>query len=262
MKPTCGKKSASPDPLSEILVYPDAETLAQAAAEQIVDACVEALGRGGRASLALCGGSTPPPIYSLLSQQPYSSLLDWQRLHIFWGDERLVPPDHPDSNYCLARERLLSRVPVPAENIHRMRGELEPHQAAADYELELRRFFGMHNDQPPVFDLVLLGMGEDGHVASLFLGSPALDVQDRWVVAVEHSAPPPPLLPRLSLTLPVINASRWVIAIVSGDGKAEILGRVLGKPDPAELLPAQLVRPEDGRLLWLVDRAAASRLAG
>ena len=141
-----------------------------------------------------------------------------------------------------------------------MRGELEPAQAASDYALQMQRFFALASDTPPVFDLILLGMGEDGHVASLFPGSPALVVLDRWVVAVEHEQSPPPLVPRLTLTLPVLNASRNLILVVSGERKAERLHQILAGEAGASQLPASRLKPEDGRLLWLLDRAAASRL--
>ena len=246
--------------MAEFLIYPDTTTLAQAAAEQIVNVCASALTRHECVSLALCGGSTPRAIYSLLGQGAYSAQLDWRRLHIFWGDERLVPPDHPESNYLMAWEHLLSPLPIPAENIHRMCGELEPDEAAADYELELRRFFGIAGDQPPAFDLILLGMGEDGHVASLFPGSPALQVQDRWVSAVEHNVPPPPLVPRLTLTLPVLNAARNVVLVVSGERKAERLRQVFAGGAVADQLPAARLSLKSGRLVWLLDAEAASLL--
>ena len=260
MRPTSGKSSASPDPLAEFLIYPNPLTLAQAAAGQIVNACASALAQHERLSLALCGGSTPRAIYSLLSQDSYSTRLDWRRLHIFWGDERLVPPDHPESNYLLAWEHLLSPLPIPEANIHRMRGELEPDEAAADYELELRRFFAASGDQPPAFDLILLGMGEDGHVASLFPGSPVLGVQDRWVAAVEHNVPPPPLVPRLTLTLPVLNAAHNMILVVSGERKAERLRQVFAGGAEADQLPAGRLSLKSGRLVWLLDAEAASLL--
>jgi 6-phosphogluconolactonase len=248
--------------LPEILIYPDAAALAQAACEQITSVCAWAIARRQRCSLALCGGSTPRAIYALLGQEPYTTILDWKQLHVFWGDERLVPPEHPGSNYLLAKERLLSHLPIPLENIHRMRGELEPAQAASDYSLQLQRFFALDGDSPPVFDLILLGMGEDGHVASLFPGSPALDTLDRWVVAVEHNQPPPPLVPRLTLTLPVLNAARNLFLILSGERKAERLHQVFAGEAGASQLPAGRLRPADGRLLWLVDQAAASQLTG
>ena len=248
--------------MPEILIYPDAEALAQAACEQITSVCAGAIAQRQRCSLALCGGSTPRAIYALLAQEPYTTRVDWKRLHVFWGDERLVPPEHPDSNYFLAKEHLLSHLPIPPENIHRMRGELEPAQAASDYALQIQRFFALEGDALPVFDLILLGMGEDGHVASLFPGSPALDDLDHWVVSVEHDQPPPPLVPRLSLTLPVLNAARNLILVVSGERKAERLHQILAGEAGASQLPVGRLKPEDGRQLWLLDRSAASLIAG
>jgi 6-phosphogluconolactonase len=179
-------------------------------------------------------------------------------VYIFWSDERCVPPGLPDSNYLMACLALLDPARVPARNIHRIPGELEPLRAAARYEAQLRQFFA--GDGLPRFDLILLGLGEDGHTASLFPGSPALHEQERWAVAVEHTTPPPPLVPRVTLTLPVLNAAAHVIYLVSGANKAERLAQVLHGPVALEPLPAQLVSPANGALLWLVDRAAARGL--
>ena len=228
-KQECSKESASH------LVYPDADHLARAAAEGFV---------------ALAGGSTPRAAYALLAAEE----VDWSRVHVFWGDERCVPPDHPDSNYRLAREALLDHVSLPAGNVHRMRGEMEPEAAAQAYAAELRAFFGT---QWPSFDLVLLGMGNDGHIASLFPGSAALRETARPVVAVTAEYQDRPAH-RVTLTLPAINAARQVLFLVTGAAKAETLWAVL--EGPAERFPAQLIRPTSGQLTWLVDTAAASRL--
>ena len=182
----------------------------------------------------------------------YADALDWASVHLFFGDERTVPPDHEDSNYRMAQRTLLSRVPVGS--VHRMRGELPPAEAAAAYEEELRGFFG--SDEVPRFDLILLGLGEDGHTASLFPETSALEIHDRWVVAN-------PLLKlgttRLTLTAPVINSARAVNFLVAGEGKAEALKQILeGDADPREY-PAKLVRPADGPV-WMVDRAATKFL--
>jgi 6-phosphogluconolactonase len=200
----------------------------------------------------LAGGSTPKATYEVLARD-YAGKLDWSRVHVFFGDERTVPPDHEDSNYRMAHEALLSRV--PAGSVHRMRGELPPGEAAAAYEEELREFFGP--DGVPAFDLILLGLGGDGHTASLFPETSALDVTDRWVVAN-------PVLKlettRLTLTLPVINAARAVTFLVAGEGKAGALKEILeGDADP-RAYPAKFIRPEGGDLIWMVDRAAAARL--
>jgi 6-phosphogluconolactonase len=225
--------------------------LARAGAQHIMEIAGRALLDRGRFSVTLSGGSTPKGAYALLAGVP----LDWERIHIFWSDERCVPPDHPDSNYRMASAAFLERVGIPPGNIHRVQGELSPEQAAAAYEQDLRAFCGSQGF--PVFDLVLLGLGEDGHTAALFPGSPAVQERQRWVVAVEHRQPPPPLVDRVTLTLPVINAARQVTFLVSGSDKAQRLEQVFSsRESERDMLPAQLVQPMRGNLLWLVDQAA------
>jgi len=244
--------------ISNTKIYPDRARLAQAAAEHITGLARSAIRVRGRFSLALAGGSTPTDTYRLLA----SADLDWEHIHVFWGDERCTPPDHPDSNYRMARLALLDGVPIPPENIRRMRGEIPPEQAAAEYEQILRDFFApMTGSKPRSFDLVLLGMGGDGHTASLFPDTPALEEKQRWVVAVPHEVPPAPLVTRLSLTLPAINAAAQVTFLVAGAGKADRLQEALAPPPSGRpALPVQRVRPTHGSLLWLVDRAASGRL--
>jgi 6-phosphogluconolactonase len=246
--------------IPEVRILPDASALAQTATEHILDACLLAIHLRGVANLALAGGETPRLAYTLLSQPEYASRMDWSRMQIYWSDERLVPPDHTYSNYRLAAEVLLRRVPIPQENIHRMHGELPPYEAAQAYEDELRRCLPAGEDGFPCFDLMMVGMGDDGHIASLFPGAPALLEHQRWIVASEHNQPPPPLVPRLSLTLPVINASAQVLLMVSGEKKAETLRQVLEDVPGSEPLPAQLIKPRSGKLVWLIDAPAASRL--
>ena len=236
--------------MNEIRIYPDTDHLARAAAEGFVALAAEAVAARGQFSVALAGGSTPRAAYALLAAEE----VDWSRVHVFWGDERCVPPDHPDSNYRLAREALLDHVSLPAGNVHRMRGEMEPEAAAQAYAAELRAFFGT---QWPSFDLVLLGMGNDGHIASLFPGSAALRETARPVVAVTVEYQDRPAH-RVTLTLPAINAARQVLFLVTGAAKAETLWAVL--EGPAERFPAQLIRPTSEQLTWLVDTTAASRL--
>jgi 6-phosphogluconolactonase len=233
-----------------LLVYETPEELAEAAARDFAARAQEAIDERGRFAVALAGGSTPKATYEVLARD-YAGALDWSRVHVFFGDERTVPPDHEDSNYRMAYETLLSLVPVGS--VHRMRCELPPEEAAAAYEEVLREFFGP--DDVPRFDLVLCGLGEDGHTLSLFPETAALDVTDRWVVAN-------PVLKlettRLTLTIPVLNASRAVTFLVAGEGKADALKEILeGEADP-RAYPAKLVRPESGDLTWMVDRAAAS----
>jgi 6-phosphogluconolactonase len=238
-----------------IQVFPDPASLAEAAVDLILGQAMEALERRGLFSLVLAGGSTPKAAYALLASPAYAARLDWSRVHIFFGDERCVPPNHPDSNFNMAQESLLSHVPLPKANVHRIPTEASPGQAAKEYEGELQAFYP--GADPPAFDLVLLGMGEDGHVASLFPGSPALEEQVHWVVPVPHSQPPPPLVDRVSLTLPAINAARQVVMMVAGSKKAARLRQVLSEgPTQSELLPAQRVQPNNQQLVWLVDKAA------
>jgi 6-phosphogluconolactonase len=237
-----------------LLVHETPQELAQAAARDFATKAEAAIGERGRFAVALAGGSTPEATYEVLAND-YAGALDWSKVHVFFGDERTVPPNHEDSNYRMAHETLLSRVPVGS--VHRMRGELPPAEAAAAYEEELRGFFGT-SDEPPSLDLILLGIGDDGHTASLFPETSALEIHDRWVVAN-------PVLKlettRLTLTVPVINAARAVNFLVAGEGKADALKEILeGEADPREY-PAKLIRPEGGPV-WMVDRAAAKFLQG
>ncbi|QIN80544.1 6-phosphogluconolactonase [Rubrobacter marinus] len=236
----------------EVRVHEDIEGLAEAAARLFVREANEAIGGSGRFAVALAGGSTPKATYEILASRYASpSDLDWSKAHVFFGDERAVGPDHEDSNYRMAHEALLSRVPVGS--VRRMRGELPPPEAASLYEEELTTFFG----GPPRLDLVMLGIGDDGHTASLFPRTPALDVDDRW--AVEN--PVRKLgTTRLTLTAPAINAAKNVVFLVAGEGKAEALREILeGDADPRDY-PAKLVRPASGPV-WMVDRAAAGLLS-
>jgi 6-phosphogluconolactonase len=241
---------------SEIVVLPDAEALAQEAARRFAALAGEAVASRGRFSVALSGGSTPGVLYRLLAEEPQRSSIAWKQVHLFWGDERCVPPDHPESNYRLAHETLIAHVSIPPQNVHRLRGELEPAAAARSYERELQDFFC---GPKPRFDLVLLGIGSDGHTASLFPRSEALAETGRLAVAVTaHYGDRP--AERVTLTLPAINSARQVWFLVSGVAKAEIVQRVLEDADPH--LPARLVRPAAGQLTWLLDAAAAGCLTG
>ena len=235
-----------------LLLYETPEELAEASARDFATRTQETIDERGRFAVALAGGPTPKATYEVLARD-YANELDWSRVHVFFGDERTVPPDHEESNYWMAYETLLSHVPVGS--VHRMRGELPPDEAAAACEEELRAFFGQVD--VPRFDLILCGLGKDGHTLSLFPETAALDVNDRWVVAN-------PVLKlgttRLTLTIPVLNASRAVTFLVAGESKAEALKEVLeGDADP-RAYPAKLVRPESRDLTWMVDRAAARLL--
>ncbi len=225
--------------------YPTPAILTEAAAALFARCAHEAITARGRFSVALAGGNTPRPVYARLAQPPYVTDVDWQRVHVFFGDERCVPPEHPRSNYRMAMESMLRRLPTPAANVHRMRGEIPPEEAAARYADVLRAFF---DSDMPQFDLVLLGLGTDGHTASLFPGSAALRENSRPVAA--NFAPSQGEW-RLTLTYPALNAARCVAFIVAGEGKRAITEAVLHSG--AERYPAQGVRPDQGTLIWLLS---------
>ena len=228
----------------------------RAAAEFVAALAEERTARRGRFTVALSGGSTPRDLYRLLGSQPYAERLAWERWHVFWGDERCLPPEHEESNYRMAREALLDRVPVPPEHIHRIRGEWTPEAAAREYERELRRAF---RPTTPILDLVLLGLGDDGHTASLFPETDALEEVRQLVVA---NWVPRLQAHRVTFTLPLINRARHVAFLVTGGSKATMVGRVLLPHPGGQLLPAALVRPRPGGLHWFLDTEAASCLTG
>lgn len=246
---------------SDILILADAGEMSRVAAEEFVRQAEDAVRTRGLFTVALCGGSTPKAMYRLLGNEGEASLrgrVPWGKIHVFWGDERHVPPDHPDSNYRMAHEALLSRVPVPPQNVHRIPAEIpDACRAAEAYAQTLLKFFRPPAGQLPRLDLVLLGMGSDGHTASLFPGTDAAHEQTKLVAApwVEkfHAY-------RITLTSPVLNNAACVIFLVSGEEKAETLCAVLEGAYQPERFPAQLIRPRLGRLRWLVDRAAARLL--
>jgi 6-phosphogluconolactonase len=238
----------------EVVVVEDTAAMAEEAAARIAASACEAVDLRGRFSLVLSGGSTPGLLYRLLASDPYAARIPWSGVHLFWGDERNVPPDDAGSNYRLAQETLISQVPIPTENVHRLPGELEPQAAALAYESALTDFFC---GPRPRFDFVLLGLGGDGHTASLFPGSPALEEMDRLTMPVEASYQDRPAH-RVTLTLPAINSARDILFLVAGEGKAGIVAAVLlGK---SAALPAQRVRPMTGQVTWLLEVGAAAGL--
>jgi len=239
--------------IPEIEIVQDSSLLAERAAGEFARLAGEALRTRIRFIVVLAGGSTPRQMYARLVSAP----LDWERIHFFWGDERCVPPGHAESNYRMADEALLSHIPIPTGNIHRIPGELPAEEAARLYEEELHSFF---RGMPAHFDLILLGLGGDGHTASLFPGTPAAREKVRWVATVDHRLPPPPLVERVTLTFPVLNAAARVLFLVSGTDKAERLAQVLHGPFQPDLLPAQGVKPVNGSVHWLVDQDAAVML--
>lgn len=241
----------------DLIICRDADELAHKAAEQFIALSADAVARSGRFTVALSGGSTPRALYSLLASPDYARRIDWPRVHLFWGDERCVPPDHADSNYRMVHEALLSKIQIPPENFHRMAGEKEPGQAATAYEDELRRFFRLTPGQTPRFDLILLGLGEDGHTASLFPGTDALNDDKHLVttVYVERLK-----AHRLTITLPVINSAAQVSFLVSGESKSAIIEALLGRDSVETEYPAGRVIPASEKLAWFVTQDAGSGL--
>ncbi len=243
---------------AEIRTLTTPQELFSAAAEEVVRTAKQAVAQRGRFTIALAGGSTPKSLYNLLAANARATL-PWDQMFFFWGDERHVPPTNPDSNYRMADETMLSKIPVAAGNVFRIAAENpDAAAAAASYEQTLRKFFQLEAGQVPTFDLILLGMGPDGHTASLFPGTAALQEKSRlvvpnWVEKLKAS--------RITLTLPVLNGARCVMFLVSGTDKATVLRAVLEEDVPAEQYPSKLVRPGNGKLIWLVDRAAASSLS-
>ncbi len=240
----------------DVRIFDDPEALSHAAANAFVQASVQAVAARGRFLVALSGGSTPIRLYQLLSQLPFSGLIDWKATHVFWGDERCVPVEDLENSYRQVHDILLGRVPIPTANVHRVRSELEPAAAAEDYALLLREYATPPPDWPR-FDLVLLGLGSDGHTASLFPGSEIAPLEPVLAVTGHYEDRP---AQRVTLGPPVFNAAREVVFLVSGEGKAEVLRQVLYGAARPEALPAQRIHPTDGSLIWMVDRAAASRL--
>jgi len=242
----------------EIRTLNTPQELFEAAAELVASTAKEAVAERGQFTIALSGGSTPKSLYNLLATNARSSV-PWDRMFFFFGDERHVPPTDPESNYRMADEAMLSKIPVAQSNVFRVQAENPDAGAAAQaYEQILRKFFALEVGQVPAFDLILLGMGPDGHTASLFPGTEGLKEKSKLVVAnwVEKLK-----TSRITLTLPVLNAARCVAFLVSGTDKATVLKSVLEGNSSGEQYPAKMVRPTQGKLIWLLDRAAASGLS-
>jgi 6-phosphogluconolactonase len=241
----------------EIHAFEDPEELSRAAGNVFVEQAAQSVAERGRFLVALNGGNTPTRLFELLATD-YRERIDWSSVHAFWGDERCVPPDDAGSSYGQARTLLLSRVPIPESNIHRIKGELAPVEASQDYAAILKRFASPPLDWPR-FDLVYLGMGEDGHTASLFPGSP-VDISQPVMPVTAHYQDRP--ADRVTLTPLVINRARMIVFMATGENKAQTLAQVLSESYNAERYPAQRIRPTEGPLIWLVDQAAASKLPG
>jgi len=240
-------------PNRKIQIVPDMPALSRAGADEIVRRAKDSIAAHGRFTIALSGGSTPQGAHALLAQQRD---LPWEKIYMFFGDERHVPPDDKESNYRAARESLLSKAPIPPENIHRIRAELPADVAAQQYEEELRKFFQRPPGEWPRIDLIMLGMGPDGHTASLFPNTAALNENSRWVVAnrVEKLN-----TWRITFTFPLINHAAEVLYLIAGDDKAEVLRDIL-EGEKKDAYPTQQVQPVNGKLLWIIEKGAARLL--
>ena len=239
-----------------IAIYPDKHTLSQHAAGYVMRIANESIDLHGYFTIALTGGTTPGEVYSLLGSEPFRSQIDWQRVHIFWGDERCVPQNNPDSNFYLAQEVLLDKIAIPKSHIHPMPADQPDRDVASQaYTVEMQHTFGTNGI--PSFDLIHLGMGPEGHTASLFPHQASLHEIHRLVMPVSVPKPPPD---RLTFTPPLLNAARNVLFLVTGSEKADALHAVLeGEYQPDEY-PAQIVRPTNGEVVWMLDKDAAKNL--
>jgi 6-phosphogluconolactonase len=254
---TLGTHMATP----VIDIFGDSSGLAARAADLVIQAARDAVAQRGRFTFVLSGGSTPEQTYALLAQADRASAIDWPRVYLFFGDERFVPTDDPRSNYGMVRKYLLERIPIPRSNVFPMPSEVHnAAEGAATYAQQLAEFFSIsERSTPPRLDLVFLGMGRDGHTASLFPFSDALDVTDSWVTWTKPGILPPPV-DRITLTYPVFNAARQVVFLVAGKDKAVALRDVLQGQAPREDRPASGIKPVDGELIWIIDNQAARLL--
>ncbi len=240
----------------DIVVARDIEDLCERAAERVARSITDRVQAMGRATLVLSGGATPRRLYERLATETYGLAIPWGQVYLFWGDERCVPPDHPDSNYKMAYDALISKVSIPKENIYRMPAERSDHmEAALEYEKTLRTFFGLSGEGWPRFDTCLLGIGSDGHTASLFPGSPALAEKKQWVAAayIEKLK-----VYRLTLTPPVFNCSAQVIFLVAGKEKAPVMKELFIVDHCSNRFPFQEIRPHEGKLIFFLDQASSS----
>lgn len=240
----------------DVTIYPDTDTLSREAAQHIIRIAQESIADHARFTIALSGGSTPRKLYSLLGDEPYRSQIDWTRVDIFWSDERCVPPNDEESNYHMAQQVLLSKIPIPANQVHRMPADQADGDAASlAYTRDMQNTFG--TDGVPSFDLIQLGMGPEGHTASLFPHQPSLHEQQRLVMPVVVPKPPPP---RLTFTPRILNAAKHVLFLVTGAEKADAVHAVLEGDYQPDEYPAQIVQPVKGEVTWMLDKAAASKL--
>ena len=243
--------------MSQVRVYPTRSAVAHAAAAQFVACAEKAVTARGRFSVALSGGSTPRDVFRLLASDEYVSMVTWENTHVFWGDERAVPLNDQENNARMGRETLLDHVQVPVVNVHRIQSQLPPEEAAQDYEQTLRTYFAGRGLNQPRFDLVLLGLGAEGHTASLFPYTTALNERERWVVAnyVDQMK-----TWRITLTPVALNSASKIIFLVVGEEKSQALKHILSDPKQPDLYPAQIIDPPQGQVLWIADKAAAALL--
>ncbi|TES94634.1 MAG: 6-phosphogluconolactonase [Desulfobacteraceae bacterium] len=241
----------------EKIITADSKQLAAKGAQIFCKTAKETIALQGRFAVAVSGGSTPRAMHRLMSQEPYLSDIPWQKTHIFWVDERMVAFDHPDSNFGTAKKDFLNIIPIPSDQVYPIPVMTRPEKAAALYQAKLKTFFHDMSSDDPVFDLILLGIGKDGHVASLFPGRPQIKEANRWVLSVKGGQPN---IFRLTLNYTVLNNARQILFLVSGSGKAAIVKTLLENSQAQ--LPAVKIRPPNGRVIWLLDQAAASLLSG
>ena len=239
-----------------VIIYPDADMLSHEAAQYIVRLAQESIVSHGRFTCALSGGSTPRKLYGLLGSEPYRSQIDWALVELFWSDERCVPPDDAESNYHMAQQVLISKIPIPADQVHRMPADQpDGNVASLAYTRDMQSTFG--TDGVPSFDLIQLGMGPEGHTASLFPHQPSLHEQQRLVMPVVVPKPPPP---RLTFTPRILNAAKQVLFLVTGAEKADAVHAVLEGGYQPDEYPAQIVQPVKGEVTWMLDKEAAGKL--
>ena len=242
--------------MTSIQVYPDRYGLVQAAANLFMDLASRAIKQRGSFSVVLSGGATPKPLFEYLAADHSADLLDWSRIHFFWGDERAVPPEDPSSNFRQANLSLLQPRLIQPQNIHRIKGELDPARAASLYQKEILKLLP---DSPPSFDLILLGMGEDGHTASLFPGTKVVSNPEDFEWVASNQIPQLNSW-RVTFTPSLINAAKVIMILVSGNNKAATLQQVLEGPFLPQKFPSQLINPDQGKLIWMIDHAAGEHL--
>ncbi len=240
---------------SNINIFPNKDILIRESAKYIAGLMDDFIKENGKCTFVLAGGSTPKGLYETLASDPYKNSIDWNKVHFFWGDERCVPPDHEDSNYRMVQEAMIDHLDISSGNIHRIPAEEKPADAAREYENSLKSFFG-DKEEFPRFDIILLGIGDDGHTASLFPGTTAIDENDRWVTEVYV---PQLDTHRITMAFPVINNGRNVIFLVTGETKAKVVNKIL--KDGSLSLPASLIRPVNGDLVYIFDKEAAAEIS-